>query len=160
MIGFENSEPAPSETFSATDGRFELRDLDAGPQSLCVFADGYERTEPVAVSASDVASDEVVFRLRRGAVVRGRVVDPSTGNPVKGAVVAWIDYRGETRTGPRERFERTDALGRFVLESVPLTARRILAGREDLGEGLSGRLELESGESAQEIEIALTRSGS
>jgi len=155
LLGYEDSEPAASETFEGSHGRFELPGLDAGSQSLCAFAEGYERSEPVVPGKGE----EIVIRLRRGAVVRGRVLDPS-GIAVKGALVAWIDYRGETRTGPRERFERTDELGRFVLGSVPLSARRILAGREDLGEGVSERLALEPGVPAREVVIELVRRGS
>jgi hypothetical protein len=78
---------------------------------------------------------------------------------VQNALVGWIDRSGKTRTGPLERFERTDELGRFVLGSVPLSARRLLAGREDLGEGLSEPLALEPGERAQELVLNLPRSG-
>jgi hypothetical protein len=157
MLGTEDSAPAPSEKFEGAHGRFEIA---AGPEaeSLCAFAEGYARSDPVDASAG--AASEVVIRLRRAAVVRGRVVDPATGLPVENALVAWIDRSGESRTGPRERFERTDALGRFSFGSMPLSARRILAGREDLGEGLSPPLALAPGAAGPEIVIELPRSGS
>ncbi|HEV8111810.1 MAG TPA: hypothetical protein VGR31_03465 [Planctomycetota bacterium] len=154
ILGFEDPEPSPSTAFATPDGRFDLAPLDGKPQSLCAFAEGYARSDPVVA-----ASEDVVIRLHRAAIVRGRVVDPATGVPVQNALVGWIDRSGKTRTGPLERFERTDQLGRFVLGSVPLSARRILAGREDLGEGLSENLELEAGERAQELVLNLPRSG-
>ena len=67
--------------------------------------------------------------------------------------------KGKPRTGPRDRFVRTDALGRFELGSVPFSARTVLAGREDLGEGMSERLELSSESSEREVVIELRRSG-
>ena len=162
MLGFEYPEPAHGETFAGTDGSFELDDVDSTPQSVAAFAAGHERSDPVSIApgSEGAGGEEIEIRLRRAALVRGRVVDPATGVPVQGALVGWIDRQGKARTGPRERFERTDALGRFALECVPCSARRILAGREDLGEGLSDRLVLAPGEPAPEIVIELRRSGS
>ena len=155
MLGMESSTPAASLTFVGARGRFAITVLDGEPQSVCAFADGYERSEPVVGGTSE----ELVIRLKRGGTVRGRVVDPSTGNPVDGALVGWIDRQGKPRTGPRERFARTDALGRFELGSVPFSARSVLAGREDLGEGICEGLGLSPESPEREVVIELRRSG-
>ena len=66
---------------------------------------------------------------------------------------------GQARNGAKERFERTDALGRFVLDVVPAGPRRLLAGREDLGQAFTPPMGLEPGVAAQEIVIELGRPG-
>jgi len=155
LLGMESSTASASVSFAGSRGRFEIRVLDGETRSVCAFARGYERCDPTtATPGADLA-----LRLNRAGIVRGRVVDPATGNPVEGALVGWIDHQGKPRTGPRERFTRTDALGRFELASVPFSARTVLAGREDLGEGMSERLELTPEHSEREVVIGLRRSG-
>jgi len=98
--------------------------------------------------------------MRRAATVRGRVIDLVSGAPVEGALIAWVDDGGQARNGAKERFERTDALGRFLLDTVPAGPRRLLAGREDLGEAFTPPMELEPGVVAQEVVIELGRTSS
>jgi hypothetical protein len=152
MLGPES--PAES-AFAGSSGRFAVTVLDVEERSVCAFALGYERSEPVTATPGS----ELEIRLGRAAIVRGQVVDPSTGNPVEGALVGWIDRQGQPRTGPLERFVRTDALGRFELGSVPFSARGVIAGREDLGEGMSERLDLAPDDSEREVVIRLRRTG-
>ena len=153
ILGMESATEAASVPFIDVRGQFSILILDGETQSLCAFARGYERSEPVEAKPGA----ELEIRLKRGGSVHGRVVDPSTGNPVEGALVGWIDRQGKARTGPRERFERTDALGRFAIRSVPFSARAVLAGREDLGEGMSERLELSPETPEREVLIELQR---
>jgi hypothetical protein len=155
ILGLESSDDAASVAFTGSQGRFAITVLDAETQSLCAFAAGYERSEPVTAEPGS----DIVIRLKRGGLVRGRVVDPATGNPVEGALVGWLDRQGKARTGSRERFERTDALGRFVLPSVPLSARSVLAGDERLGEGMSEPLGLTPEASQRDVVVELRRSG-
>lgn len=155
LLGMESSSESASASFAGSQGRFSIRVLDSETRSVCAFARGYERSDPVTATPGA----ELAIRINRAGIVRGRVVDPSTGNPVEGALVAWVDQKGKPRTGPRDRFARTDALGRFELGSVPFSARTVLAGREDLGEGMSERLELAPDSSEREVVIELRRSG-
>jgi hypothetical protein len=155
MLGQESSVESASTPFAGSDGRFEIAVLDAEDRSVCAFARGYQRSEPVTARPGD----EIEIRLERAGAVRGRVVDPSTGNPVEGALVGWIDRQGKARNGPRDRFVRTDGFGRFEIECVPFSARAVVAGREDLGEGMSEKLALGADAPEREVVIELRRSG-
>ena len=155
MLGMESATGFASSSFVNASGRFEIAVRGTESQSVCAFARGYARSEPVTA----MPGDDLEIRLDPAGTVRGRVVDPSTGNPVGGALVGWIDRQGQARTGPLERFERTDALGRFELGSVPFSARNVVAGREDLGDGLSKGFDLASDHAEREVVIELRRSG-
>jgi hypothetical protein len=155
MLGQESSIESASTPYSGSGGRFEIAVPDAEERSVCAFAPGYGRSEPVTARPGD----ELEIRLDRAGTVRGRVVDPSTGNPVEGALVGWIDRQGKARNGPRDRFIRTDGFGRFEIECIPFSARAVVAGREDLGEGTSERLDLAPDTSEREVVIELRRSG-
>ena len=155
MLGMESSTDSASSSFVNASGRFEIAVRGTEQQSVCAFARGYARSEPVTATPGD----DLEIRLEPAGTVRGRVVDPSTGNPVGGALVGWIDRQGQARTGPLDRFERTDALGRFELGSVPFSARNVVAGREDLGDGLSKPLDLAPDHAEREVVIELRRSG-
>ncbi len=155
ILGMESSTGFASTSFAGAGGRFEIPVRGAEPQSVCAFARGYARSEPV----TGMPGDDLEIRLDPAGTVRGVVVDPSTGNPVGGALVGWSDRQGQARTGPLERFERTDALGRFELGSVPFSARNAVAGREDLGDGVSKPLDLAPDRAEREVVIELRRSG-
>jgi len=97
----------------AGDGRFRFRALEPGEGSLLVEATGF------APYLSDLKIDPDMKPLRvalkKGMMLRGRVVDQET-KPVKGASIAvwswngrpWFNWRAET-----------DELGRFQWESAP-----------------------------------------
>ena len=155
MLGMESPTGFASTSFVNASGRFEIAVRGTESQSVCAFARGYARSEPVTA----MPGDDLEIRLEPAGTVRGQVVDPSTGNPVGGALVGWIDRQGQARTGPLERFERTDALGRFELGSVPFSARNVVAGREDLGDGVSKGLDLAPEHAEREVVIELRRSG-
>jgi len=155
MLGMESATGFASSSFVDASGRFEIAVHGRESQSVCAFARGYARSEPMTA----MPGDDLEIRLEPAGTVRGRVVDPSTGNPVGGALVGWIDRQGQARTGPLERFERTDALGRFELGSVPFSARNVVAGREDLGDGVSKGLDLAPDHAEREVVIELRRSG-
>lgn len=155
IIGMESSTDSASSSFASASGQFEIAVRGGESQSVCAFARGYARSEPVTA----MPGDDLEIRLEPAGTVRGVVVDPSTGNPVGGALVGWMDRQGQARTGPLERFERTDGLGRFEIGSVPFSARNVIAGREDLGDGVSKPIDLAPDHAEREVVIELRRSG-
>ena len=108
-------------TFTATNGRFELKDVTAGPWEIWMLAPGYvPRAQRVEISA-DEATPEVLIELKRGLTVRGRVIDKRSGAPLEGVRI------GNAEPGDIAMMERlgsghlavSDAQGGFVLEGLP-----------------------------------------
>jgi protocatechuate 3,4-dioxygenase beta subunit len=109
-------------TVDSEDGRFEFGPLRPGDYELEARADGYasSSTETVAVRAGRRAGPVTVV-LGRGGVVRGEVIDESTGEPLSNAAVSLYDM-----TSPfRPRRTTTDKQGRFELERVPAGRRSL-----------------------------------
>ncbi|HEY3057214.1 MAG TPA: carboxypeptidase regulatory-like domain-containing protein [Thermoanaerobaculia bacterium] len=72
-------------------------------------ASSFESSPPISLAAGQVRSD-LSFRLERGGLVAGRVVDATTGAGIAGITVAAYNPDGTQRT-----FVTTDANGGYVL---------------------------------------------
>ncbi|MEM1448013.1 MAG: carboxypeptidase-like regulatory domain-containing protein [Planctomycetota bacterium] len=68
------------------EGRFVVEAVEAGDQTLSIHADDYLDADVSVTVVEGAATRDVVVSLRRGATVRGVVVD-SAGEPVAGAQV-------------------------------------------------------------------------
>ncbi|MEM9382382.1 MAG: carboxypeptidase-like regulatory domain-containing protein, partial [Planctomycetota bacterium] len=68
------------------EGRFRIEAVEAGRQTLSIHADAYLDADVQVTVAEGEATRDVAVSLRRGATVRGTVVD-SAGEPVAGAQV-------------------------------------------------------------------------
>lgn len=85
------------QTFQADDGSFELADVPPGKWTLRASAAGYRAADVSGVEVGEGETKEgVVFSLKRGGGLSGRVVDPR-GAAVANAAVTW--HPTETQGG-------------------------------------------------------------
>ncbi|HET6202676.1 MAG TPA: carboxypeptidase regulatory-like domain-containing protein [Planctomycetota bacterium] len=100
------SEGQGGRPFSTKDGSFELRDRKPGTHELAVRARGYlaEKVKGIEVKAGETTGGLEVA-LRRGASIRGRIVDRASGAPVPDAAVV---------ADPVETGEETEISGENV----------------------------------------------
>lgn len=106
---------SPEKPNARTDaqGKFTIRNCEAGPTLVTVQAEGFA---PQFLDATIGARTEpLAFRLEGGATLRARVVDVK-GNPVAGAFFAPDTWRGHRSIMYRKD---TDADGRFEWRSAP-----------------------------------------
>ncbi len=145
------------ETIDRKDGRFEFGPLRPGDYELEARADGYasSSTETVAVRDGGRVGPVTVV-LGRGGVVRGEVVDESTGEPVSNAAVSLYDM-----TSPfRPRRTTTDEQGGFELERVPAGRRSLRINRDGyLTRVLSGLNVPEGGSLQRTVELHEKKKG-
>ena len=112
---FEGNVPVSSVTTSK-DGRFAFRVAKSGEIVLAVQAEGFApESRPIAVAPGMLG---VEFRLKKGQIVSGRVVEDK-GNPVAGATIG-IVFRGLDQ--PFSWQGETDAQGKFLWDSAPAKA--------------------------------------
>jgi len=81
QIAFQFS-PA-GKAYHTEDGTFELSEIPSGSNTWKVHADGYknETIGPINIDAG-ATPEELVFRMKKGKLITGRVIDASTGNPI------------------------------------------------------------------------------
>lgn len=129
----------------ASTGRYLLTNLDPGVYLVSVFAPGYvpevDRFADPAERNLYRPGDSAMFRLLKGGVVTGKVVD-AAGEPVVGARVKAVRLRdaagrpvrdsGFEFFGPRER--RTDDRGIYRVYGLPSGTYVVVAG----GRGAEG----------------------
>ena len=129
-------------------GQFALRIPKAGEIMVYVQARGFAPEERVVQAAPGLAPVE--FRLKRGEIVRGRVVDEE-GNPIPNASIS----TGNAMIGRTQPFSwsgKTDVNGRFLWDSAPAKPLSYRIGAT--GYDSSSSLVLAPG---QEHEIRLTK---
>ena len=110
-LGVVGKGAPPPEEVTSPQGLFE-RDLPPGDLALFVVASGYRPSALQSVQAR--AGEAVVVRLvlQRSPRVVGSVHDDKTQAPIAGATVALAGRRAPAPV-------RTDAAGRFIIDSVP-----------------------------------------
>jgi protocatechuate 3,4-dioxygenase beta subunit len=154
------SEPA---AFASPDGRFTVRDLSVGTYALAIAGAGFVNEQRSGVEVRTGETTELgTIVVRRGARVRGRVVDPS-GTPVDGATV----LVGRTLLGTRARLDTagmfeafggrhaiTSADGTFAVEIANTEDVAIVAERPDLGRSILAEVT-----GTAPIELVLERTG-
>ncbi|MCE9593089.1 MAG: carboxypeptidase-like regulatory domain-containing protein [Planctomycetes bacterium] len=115
-------------TVEGGDGTFTLCEFDRGSYVLAVDAPGFATALSEKFSVvENQASVELTVRLSAGGSIKGKLVD-STGNPIKGAVVASFDAGMEDindplfgqliSSGATKRKTRTDRDGNFELKTL------------------------------------------
>ncbi len=110
-------------TFHSYDGNFEWQGLPPGRWTVAAQAPGYQKTEVREVEIrSAEPTEEVVFRLKKGLDLFGRVLDGYTGEALSDVRVAY-GLANEVGEPTFLRFNRTtqitDADGNFKFEGVP-----------------------------------------
>jgi len=109
--------PNIKETETGPDGRFLVRNVEAGDQVVSVQARGFKATALIIEVSADHAA-EIHFAIEPGPALRGRVVDPS-GAPIAGVKVAHQAPQLGTINDEIEWSAVTDAEGRFEWDSAP-----------------------------------------
>jgi protocatechuate 3,4-dioxygenase beta subunit len=166
----------------STDGRFELAGLPPGKIRVRVRADGWldPKEHEVTLAAAQV-SDELLFELAPGAVVRGIVIDGASNRPVPEAQVTAYretEQRGGRSFGPLRfsgdpedfdflglssmrgrRSVLTDGQGRFVTTGLDFGKYRFTARHPDRAKASATAVEIVAGQDPPEVEIKLTAGG-
>jgi uncharacterized GH25 family protein len=104
-------DPRKPDAVTDAQGKFVIRKLREGSHPITVVADGFA---PEKVNA-ETGESAVTIQLKRGSLLRVRVVEPS-GVPVAGADVALEGWGVDNKLQLREP---TDADGRFEWRSAP-----------------------------------------
>ncbi len=105
-------------------GRFLVRGVPRGSRQLLVIASGYA-PQALKITASP-DTKPIEFRLKKGLILRGRVVD-GAGKLVSDAAVVVTKWRDVPRLGV---YVKTDADGRFVWDSAPADPVTLSASKE------------------------------
>ncbi|HKE02057.1 MAG TPA: carboxypeptidase regulatory-like domain-containing protein [Planctomycetota bacterium] len=140
-------------------GAFTIRELAPGRYRVVASADDYvdASSEPVDVSEGVLAPD-VLVKFARAAVLRGKVIDAATGEPVLGASLQAIDE-------PRPAFLRpsldgsTGESGTFELRKVRPRTVRVEATHKRYMSGASEPVVAVAGAPRDLPTIALRRGG-
>lgn len=137
-------------------GRVRLGPLAPGPVALRVTAPGYAPAE-TSVLLTRRGRLTAELALTRGAVVKGRVVDPDR-QPVPGASVRSSHY-ALGGAAPPEVATVTDTEGAFVLDGVAPGRVKVLAVSAGWAEASSEELRLSGGEEKDGLVLELTTGG-
>lgn len=110
---------------TASDGTFEVGDLDPGSYDVNFAADGYEdqRLESVVIEDGETTTLDVELASVGQGTLTGTVTDEDTGDSVEGVSVDVYDADDDRVTGGE-----TDAQGDYEFELEPGTYRVILNG--------------------------------
>jgi hypothetical protein len=113
------------------EGRYEFRELPAGRYTVSANKTGYvplqygqrrpmEQGRPIEIADKQIV-DKIDFRLPRGAVLSGRIVD-EFNDPVADVMVSVMQLRymgGRRRPVPAGRSSQTNDLGQFRVWGLP-----------------------------------------
>jgi len=107
-----------TKSFNSPDGRFRLGPLAAERQVIYAIASGYQptRSAPIGIRRGDTVRN-VVIKLARSGELSGQVTDASTGQPIRGALVAPAEWGSRTLGKAAGTF--TNSGGHYTLRSVP-----------------------------------------
>ena len=135
-------------------GEFAVEGLPAGAYSVAASHRGYGVEALEGVEVGSDAAESVVLRLKKEAIIEGRVVDDLSGEPVSKALVV---FRPPLPAGPRRARTRRD--GTFILKGVSSGRASIEVSRTGyVTKWLSG-LDLTPGESKTDVEVRLQKGG-
>lgn len=135
------------------EGEFRFQDLEPGEYWLGLR---HEREHLVHNDTIDIRADENVVLDLAAAVVRGRLVDAATREPVPGATVALTRTVADGARDPGGMLAGgSDVEGRFLLPRVP-PGRYRLAVRKDGYEPAEETVEVAAGAGAEDLRLALT----
>ncbi len=155
-------EPAPvSRSFRTQDGRFEHRGLPELTGNIFTTASGYQRFDMIDVRApleNESSAKEILIPMRAGQVLRGRVIDEITKDPIASALISFREasvgrYQGNFRTRPSVRSAKD---GAFVLDGVPPGAVSIEAWAQNYA---TKEIEILVGAETPPVEVTLSKGG-
>ncbi len=136
-------------------GEFRLEGLPAGTYDVAASHRGYAvaAAEAVEVGAGQ-STESLLLRLQKEAVLEGKVIDDTTGEPVAKALIV---FRPPPPAGPRRARSRRD--GTFILKGISPGRSSIEVSRTGyLTKWVSG-LDLSPGETHSDVEVRLQKGG-
>jgi hypothetical protein len=158
-LGSDENREHTIATTTAADGRFELRNVPAGPYSLTVHRNGYVDAQYGQKKPNDPGSKltlrpgqklvDLVFKLGRTGVITGRVFDED-GEPMQGIRVnalrdAYINGKIQLQeTDERESNDLGEfrlfglSPGRYLISAEPNMWNRVVGNRDFSGADKSG----------------------
>jgi len=143
-------------SFRSNDGSFEWQGLPPGRWTVVAQAPGYQRTSlDVEIRSGDVTNG-VVFLLRKGVELSGRVVDNDTNEPVPDVSVVYDETRVEKASAfslLKSMMQTTDSDGNFRFTGVPPASVTIIARSPFYAQS---QITVTAGE-ATSVEIRLSR---
>ncbi len=146
----------------SADGAFDRLGLEPDTYELRVAADGYAeaRQTGVVVRAGEIARAETT-RLVRGAILRGKMIDRASGEPIGGALVEAL--RPDDGWGIRFAEERDSTLSRadgtYELRGLAAGRMEVLASHRSRREARSKPLEPKAGATVDVPPLALPSGG-
>ncbi|MCP5045366.1 MAG: carboxypeptidase regulatory-like domain-containing protein [bacterium] len=156
--------------FQDCDGYWQARhwQMKAGAELFVeVAAEGYAPTRIRSVSRVGPPRDQNVIRLLPGTTVTGVLRDKVTGAPIASARV--LLKQGDAKDDLHRFFQRmvpfshrtgqiskTDAEGRFSIESVPAGSNRLALGHPDYPEATFGPFEVATGPGRLEVQPTMS----
>jgi uncharacterized GH25 family protein len=179
---------ADSENKATADGEFLIADVDPNHYRVVARGDGTARaaSDPIEVGEGQ-SVDGVEIEVERGAVVTGRVLDPS-GGPVANAEVVCSVQRAQSSNaqpqgarqfrissravrafGGRGRFDpsrqtvargKSDAEGRYQLDQLPAGTYTIDVTQADFADARVDAVEVAAAATKENVDVHLTRGGS
>lgn len=107
-----------TKTFNSLDGRFRLGPVSPGRQVLYAIAPGYQPAQSKSITVRSAATvQNVVLKMARSGELIGRVTDASTGQPIRGALVAPAEWGSRSLGTAAGTY--TNSGGHYTLRSVP-----------------------------------------
>jgi hypothetical protein len=138
---------APQMVLTDSDGKFKFKEIPAGRISLIASKNGYvtqpygKKTTrggatPITITAGQEVKD-ILFRLQRGGVIAGRIVDED-GEPVVNAqvqVLRYVYFDGDRKLVPAGS-RSTDDRGEFRIASLEPRSYFVRASFRGFGAGM------------------------
>ncbi|HKB17206.1 MAG TPA: carboxypeptidase-like regulatory domain-containing protein, partial [Planctomycetota bacterium] len=153
-----------SKTFATKDGLFEWTDRKPGTYRVLVAAQGYvsEDVDGIEAAAGE-RKGGIEVALKRGASIRGRVLDRATGEPVADVSISAepveVDEELE-RSRRRKSGDPTGPDGAFETAGLIPGKWRLRAWREGFVSARTDPIQVEDRGTVDGIEILLPRGGS
>ncbi len=135
-------------TSTDANGNYEVTGLDDAPYDVQVF--DMQRGTPYRTTYEVKGSGTFDIDIK-SSIVRGRVLDSSTGQPVEEAAIQ-VREQGASGPGFAMRTIATDASGGFTLESVPPGTYNLSAEKEGYGTKV---VDVTVGDGPSDVEIKL-----
>lgn len=142
------------------EGRFLLDDVAPGKYTLAVTAGGFARNETlgIVVKENEVTRD-VRVTLQPEALIRGVVVDKTTGSPLSHVRITTRQGMAAMMPDPLAHGveTQTDARGEFALSGLAAGKYTLAATKRTYAPGSSEAITLATGETRQGLKIALAK---
>jgi len=158
MLDLKSYVPGPVQQVSKEDGTFRIEGLEGGAWNLQIAAAEFARAEVTEIEVQPGrATRGVIVLLDEAGVIRGLVLDRSTGRALGGAQVTTRSGTELLRTGSLDALAnaRADEAGRFELGGLTTGQYTVSASADDHARGASKRIYVTQGQVTDGVTIEL-----